>query len=301
MTEKLPAAPTNFDEVVPFLNEEGRNDRFTYAKVRRGDEWFFLKTARTPELQDNLRREFIWAEFMEHVASRLPDAKLRAPRMIGFEPNGGLLMEYINAPHVARSSDLDAWKSHLDRYAKTLAVLDECADGWETDWPDSSKLAGMQDIDSVWRRWLGDNEVAALPQAKQRIEERMPHLTMRIQHGDLTPWQMFVVGDEWVIYDGEKAGNHLPRYNDLAYGYGRLYTRLQDRRAAADLLNKFLEYSNSDYDEFFKDFLPIMTFRAVGMIGDAYHDPVRDYLADAEALLDQCLDTSRLSDFTDPR
>lgn len=293
MTEQLPNISPDFDEIIPFRNEQGRNDRFTYAKVRRDDEWFFLKTPRAPELQDNLRREFIWAEFMEYVSECYPDAKLRAPRMMGFEPDGGLVMEYIDAPHVAVSDDLAAWKSQLDRYAKTLAILDECADGWEADWPDSSSLAGVQDVDKVWHRWLGEqyDKVTRLPEAKLLVDTQLPSLTLRVQHGDLTPWQMFRDGDEWIIYDGEKAGNHLPRFNDVAYGYGRLFTRLQDKTAAAQLLEGFLRHSGVEKDVFRREFLPIMTFRAVGMVSDAYHDTDHDYIKDANELLDCCLDS----------
>jgi hypothetical protein len=290
MTEKFPSAPQQFDERIPFHNEHGRNDRFSYAKVRRGDEWYFLKTAQQPELQENLQREFLWAEFMQHVAVRHPEAQLRAPHVLGFEPDGGLLMEYIDAPQVATSSDIEGWKAHMDRYAKTLAVLDECSD-WDAPWPDSSQLSGVADIHKVWHRWLGEyyDDVSNLREAHQLVAEGLPTLHMCVQHADLTPWQMFANGDEWIIYDGEKAGDHLPRYNDLAYGYGRLFTRLQDPHAAGDLLRKFLIHSGVNQDQFWREFLPILTFRSVGMLADAYHDTDRDYVDGAQDLLRRCL------------
>lgn len=280
----------NFDEVVPFRNEHGRNDRFSYAKVRSGNEWFFLKTARTPELAENLQREFIWSEFMDYVASKQPDARIRAPRMIGHEEGGGLLMEYIDAPQVAVSNDVQSWRANIDRYALTLVTLDTYAGSWQHEWPNSSGLASMQDVDKVWRRWFGNayDGIDGLSQARQIIETYRPTMTTRVQHGDLTPWQIFVDGDEWIIYDGEKAGNHLPRYNDLAYGYGRLFTRLKDPDTAALLLRKFLDYSDVDHSVFFEDFLPIMTFRAVGMMADSRSDLDIDYKQEAAELLRLC-------------
>lgn len=295
MTERTRSTSSEFDEVLPFQNEQGRNDRFTYAKVRKKDEWFFLKTARTPDLQQNLERECMWADFMGHVAVRHPEAHVRAPRMVGFEPDGSLLMEYIEAPRVAASNDLGGWKLQLDRYAHTLAVLDESAGEWHREWPDSSRLAGIEDVTRVWHRWLGEHydKVANLPAAYELVQKQMPNTTMRTQHGDLTPWQMFANGKEWIIYDGEKAGDHLPRYNDLAYGYGRLFTRLQDREAASELLKKFLTYAPTNSAKFHEEFLPVMTFRAVGMLADAYHDSGHDYVDDALALLDICLSGRR--------
>lgn len=295
MTERAPSDFRQFDEILPFQNEQGRNDRFTYAKVRRGDTWYFLKTAQHPDLQENLQREYMWAEFMDQVAIWHPEAQLRAPHIVGFEPNGGLLMEYIDAPHVAESNNPKAWRAQMERYAKTLAVLDECAGRWNINWPDSRELSGVQDIDKVWRKWLGSryDEITGLAEAKKKIDASLPTLDMRVQHGDLTPWQMFHTGEEWVIYDGEKSGSHLPRFNDVAYGYGRLFTRFQDQEAAAQLLERFIYHAHVDESAFFKAFLPVMTFRAVGMVADAYG---KAYDNNAQELLQICIN-GNASDF----
>ena len=108
---------------------------------------------------------------------------------------------------------------------------------------------------------------------------------------------MFEQGPNWIIYDGEKAGDHLPRFNDLAYGYGRLFTRLQDSETAAVMLKVFIDDSGIDRDVFFKQFLPVMTFRATGMLADAYTDRKHDdYVVQANDLLEMCFNR-RLEDF----
>lgn len=278
-------------EVIPLTNSNGKNDRFTYAKIRQGEQWQFLKKAAVAELEPNLQREVLWADFVNYVSQHEPNAHIRSPRIIGFDDDGGLLMEYIDAPQVADPSDGKAWKANIDRYAGMLSYLDKYALNYMVHWP-SNEMATIDNIDRTWNRWFGENYESSLPILEKAhaiiVNDEAP-LTYCVQHGDLTPWQMFEQGGEWIIYDGEKAGNHLPRYNDLAYGYGRLFTRLKDSETAAQLLEKFIAYSNVERDEFFRQFLPVMTFRATGMLADAYNDREREnYIEQANDLLALC-------------
>lgn len=287
-------------ERIPIHNANGRNDRYRYDKFRHDDgKWYFVKTAQSTELAPNLTREILWADFLNHVASSKPEARLKPPRIIGFDANGGLVMEFINAALVARPSSSTEWRAKMSRYARMLTLLDECAEGYQAAWPEYSGF-NIYNPDEVWQRWFGDHYDDAqvtLQSARTIIDEYRGFLTFRVQHGDLTPWQIFELNDEWIIYDGEKAGDHLPRYNDLAYGYGRLYTKLKDPAAAAELLAVFLNHSSIDHDEFFKQFLPVMTFRATGMLADAYSDRSHDdYYEYAVKLINLCLE-ERLGSF----
>lgn len=277
-------------ETLPLSNENGRTDRFVYAKVRDGDRWLFLKTAKLPELEQNLQRELLWADFVNNIAKKEPEARIRGMRMVGFQAEGGLLMEYMDAPLVASPSDGAAWKKKIDRYALMLQVLDKHATEYQAQWP-SEGVVGLGDIDKVWQRWFGERYGEVLPRLERAREIIVnANLEYCVQHGDLTPWQIFEDGDEWVIFDGEKAGNHLPRYNDLAYAYGRLYTRLKDAKTATELLEKFISYCGVNREAFFRQFLPIMTFRATGMLADAHNDKTREnYVKQADELLDVCL------------
>lgn len=283
------------NEVISLPNANGRNDRFRYEKIHQDGEWFFVKTALTPELKPNLKREFLWADFLNHIALHEPDAHVRAPHMIGFDKNGGLMMEYIDAQQVASPCDASMWKAKLERYARMLTLLDTYAEDYDADWP-QDPTANLSDPKAVWRRWFGDyleNAQPLLGRAFTVYNESKEALTFRVQHGDLTPWQIFEQGNEWIIYDGEKAGDHLPRYNDLSYGYGRLFTRLKDPTTAAELLEKFLEYSGINHEDFFEQFLPIMTLRATGMLADAYSDRTHDdYYEEAVSLMNLCFEKS---------
>ena len=276
-----------------FENVHGRNDRFRYEKRRRNGQDIFVKTARTPELSQNLHREILWANFMRVVAQQHPEAGLKGVDVIGFDEVGGLEMEYIDAPVLVQPNDSAAWVRILDRYADMLVALDITAQGDLNigNEPDGAHLNGTQDISRTWRRWLREryDEVEMLDEAYELVSRGLPHLDLCMQHGDLTPWQIFDQNDEWIVYDGEKSGTHLPRYNDLAYGFGRLYTRLQSPEAARLLLQKFVTRSSMSEGELMNDFLPVLTFRAVGMIGDAYADAERDYLYYANELLAACI------------
>ena len=283
------------NEAISLPNANGRNDRFRYEKIHQDGEWFFVKTALTPELEPNLKREFLWADFLNYIALREPGAQVRPPRMIGFDANGGLIMEYIDAPQVADPNDAATWKAKLNRYARTLNLLDKYAEDYDVAWPQDPTI-NISDPEAVWYHWFGDHLEEAQPILQQALaiyNKGRNSLTYRVQHGDLTPWQMFEQDGEWIIYDGEKAGDHLPRYNDLAYGYGRLFTRLKDPTTAAELLEKFLECSGVNHEDFFEQFLPIMTLRSTGMLADAYSDrPRDDYYQEAASLMNLCFEKS---------
>lgn len=283
-----------------FENPHGRNDRFRYELRERDGVEIFVKTACMSELQQNLEREILWSNFVNFVQDRHPEARVHGVDIIGFDSAGGLEMRYIDAPLVAAPNDLQSWVDNMDRYAHMLYLFDAAAQakpdvGQE---PAGSALNGIDDIKSTWRRWLGEHfdAIEQLDEAYAFVGKALPSLEMQLQHGDLTPWQIFDRHGEWVVYDGEKAGTHLPRYNDLAYGFGRLYTRLQSPDAARQLLGAFVHHATIDQDEFMHAFLPVLTFRAVGMIGDAYLDTKTVHIEDACELLRICL-RGQVSDF----
>jgi hypothetical protein len=111
-----------------------------------------------------------------------------------------------------------------------------------------------------------------------------------MQHGDFTAWQIFDNGPEWIIYDGERSGDDLPRYNDLAYSCGRLAIRCGEEVVADDRVKQFVLKATVDEADFYKDFRPIFTLRLLGMIGDAMRDSNESELQIAQKLLRRTLD-----------
>ena len=287
-----PTIPALFDEVVPFENTRGKNNRFEYAKVRKGNKWFFLKTARSKEFAPNIQREVVWVEFMNRVEAFYPDMHLFGPqieRRIGLD---GLVFSFVDAPVVAEPGELETWQRILPRYADMLVTFDSIALNWKSeDLPDEPSRS--EHVYTIWQQWLGDNidRYPRLKEAKKRLESVHFILTKCLQHGDLTPWQIFDTPQGWVIYDGEKCGTDLFRYTDLAYGYARLYTLHGSPVAARELLKLFLEKHDVSHDEFMKNFLPVLLHRAIGCMADAYNDQItHDYVDSAEELVTACID-----------
>lgn len=292
---KLQEILGRFDQAQIFHNQSGRDDRFAYAVAYREGKKVFIKHALSDEAQAGLRRERLWIEFMQHVADMYPESGLRGPVILDQIGLDTLVFEYIDAPQVADHHDVGAWQANMSRYAKMLHVIDEAGAEWQPSDGDE-QLSRTINFYEVWLRWLGEykTKVVRLDEAKHLVEKALPNLTTRMQHGDLTPWQIFAMGETWVIYDGERCGTDLPRYNDLAYGYGRLATKFHSPDLAKTLLTKHLELAGTPREEFMKDFLPIMVIRTIGMLADAFHDmPAgNNYIKEAEALLATCLDAS---------
>ena len=201
-------------------------------------------------------------------------------------------MEYCAAPIVADASSVDGWLAHIDRYAQMLAVLNEAALSWDSPKAFINTENRTANFYSVWQRWLGNNiqRVPQLETARKFVAEKMPDTTCIMQHGDLQPWQIFADGQEWVIYDGERSGTDLLQFNDVAYGYGRLWTKFHSSEVAKDLLKRFIQYSKIDDLEFMEHFQPVMVARSVGMLADAFHDcDDNDYIDDTKMLLELSL------------
>jgi hypothetical protein len=285
---------SHFDEMIVFHNERGRDDRFEYAKVRRGEAWYFLKHAPTSELVDHLRREQQWSEFMTHVSHVRPDAMVEAPTLVEAVDDSTFLFGWIDAPHLSEQNDLRIWQDNIKRYAQVLHVLDVCGEGWSPTIENGIKdLARAHNPETRWQLLLGKNinSVERLDEARDLVKEYDSTLVTQFQHGDLSPWQVFNEDSKWIIYDGEFAGFDLAKYNDLSYGYCRLATTLRSPQTAALLLKEFLAISEVDYEAFFRQFLPVLTNSTVGMISDAINDEGRlNYRTEANSLLDKCLE-----------
>lgn len=283
-----------FDEYEPLQNDRGRNDRFEYARVRRGSEWYFLKKPISPSLGYGILREQQWAMFMQFVEKEYPFEHLKGPDAQEVIDDKAIVFGFIDAPHLSNEASLEDWRKHIDRYARTLYILDSAAGQWSAPIHIDRRSRSEHYYD-IWQEWLGANlpRVHRLAEAKALVDSRANELSTRFQHGDLTPWQIFDDNGTWIIIDGEKSGKDLFRYNDLAYGYGRLYTLLRSPGTASLLLRKFIDVSGVKSEEFFREFMPVMTGRAVGMLADAYNDEFKDagsYVDLATKLLDDCID-----------
>lgn len=284
--------PALFEEMQPIENSRGKNDRFEYAKARQGNVWYFIKSARSDEFKDNILREMVWSEFMNRIEAFYPEQHLFGPNIVRRIGLSGLVFDYIDAPVVAEAGELESWQRIIPRYATMLVTFDTVAQNWKSEnLPDAPSRS--EHVYDIWQRWLGEHidRYPRLAEARKQLETTHFKLTKCLQHGDLTPWQIFDTPQGWVVYDGESCGTDLFRYTDLAYGYMRLYTKLGSPVAARELLKAFVAQHKLSQDQILKEFMPVLVHRAVGGIADAYRDqPTHDYVEAAEALLGYAID-----------
>lgn len=280
-----------YDEVIPVQNEHGENRRFTYAKARRLDKWFFIKIVASDEQRHNLENENLWSEFMDRVDVLSPGMNLKGPHITQKIGRDALVFEYIDAPMVATRGDAGAWRAHLDRYTDTLVKLDKLSGDFSLSHI-YTKLNHPYELDNAsWRNWVGGSvDPLLIQQAKKVFKQYEWNVTLRLQHNDMSPWQIFEQGETWIIIDGEKASLHSPRFNDVAQSYVRMHNTVHDSDLAKEFLSKFVAGIGTEYNDFYQRFIPVITMRAVGSLADATIDNQHnDYVMEARALVDLCL------------
>lgn len=280
-----------YDEVIPIKNEHGLNGRFDYAKVRRLDKWFFVKIAISPEYWQGLENESLWSEFMERVDVLSPGMKLQGPHIVQKIGHDALVFEYIDAPMVAVRGDATAWRAHVDRYADMLVKLDTLSGSLSLSHI-YTKLNHPYDLNSnLWQKWVvGTVAPEIIKQARKIFKDYERHVSVRMQHNDMSPWQIFDKGDTWVIIDGEMASLNSPRFQDVSQSYARMWTDARDESLAREFLSKVIAGTGMGQDDFLQQFYPVITMHSVGFLADSLLYPaLTNYATEAQALVDLCL------------
>lgn len=280
-----------FDEAVPITNSNGANTRFWYAKVRKHNTWFFVKVATSDAYIKNLENEYLWSEFMDRVAVLVPGMHLKGPHITQKIGRDALVFDYIDAPMVAVRGDASSWHTRLQRYTDTLVKLDKLSSDFSLSHV-YTKLNHPFELDNAsWRKWVeGAVDPLLIDNAKKVFKKYEWNVTLRLQHNDMSPWQIFEQGDTWIIIDGEKADIQSPRFNDVAQSYVRMHNTTRDPALAKDFLRQFMSGIAMDQTEFYQQFIPVLTMRAVGSLADAHSDLEHiDYTAEARLLVGRCL------------
>jgi len=114
----------------------------------------------------------------------------------------------------------------------------------------------------------------------QIVEDAKELLHFKLQHGDFSPGHLFdyhfpVFG----LIDDEKGGINKPAFYDAAYFYPKLYVNLGNQKIAKQFLKQFREGLKENADDFGKQFMALLTARAIGGI--------RDYIVQDKKLLDE--------------
>ena len=288
-----PEIPALFEERIVVKNPSGHDERYEYAKGRQGTAWYFVKTARSKRYNPHIQREVVWNEFMNRVEAFYPAGKFVGPRIERRIGEGGLVFDFVDAPLLADGDELIAWQANISRYAEMLETFDRVAVNWKAEnLPDEPSRS--LHIYSTWQGWLDGHldEVKYLNKARHLVETASFKMTRCLQHGGpLTPRDIFVAGERWLVFDGEHCGSDLFRYTDLADGYARLYAYYGAKASATELLQNFMQRHERPREDFLEEFIPVLAHRSVALLSDAFADKTRDYVGDAEELLQLCVDT----------
>lgn len=270
-------------QIQSFNNIAGRNDRYTYAKAELDGAVRFMKFAPAHE-KEHLQRELGWADFMKHVEQQYSNSKFRGLRDVELYDEDTLLTEWVEAPFVADMEDGNAWELNIERYVQMLVLLDKASLEYYV--PEHLKTYAMRQPTEQLDWWLeAAEQTPFVVKAIDFVTEYTDKSIRTFQHGDLTPWQIFDTAEQWIVIDGERAGDDLPRFNDVAYSYGRLALRCNNPSAAERLLELFVQQRGLSGEEIQNDLRYALVFRLLGMVGDAAKDGDSDELAAAEALL----------------
>ncbi len=287
-----------FDEVISLDDVLGVNDRFMYVKARRVGSWYFVKIAKQAELIENLERECLWAEFMDRVDVLNPTMRLRGQHLVQRIGDDGLVFEYIDAPQVAPRGDAERWRANLQRYADMHVQLDKAAGDFSLPRTYTYLSNKFEPAGNSWKEWVvGHVDQKIIDEAKSLFAEYERNVTLRLQHNDMSPWQIFDIDGQWVIFDGEKAGVEIARFNDIAQSYVRMHNTAHDERMAKDFLEIIIAGIGMSRKEFYAAFIPVLTLRSVGSLADSDIDgSTANYQTEAMALVEKCLsrDQSRI-------
>lgn len=287
-------------EVFPDRPINSQAGRYSYEIVP-GETPVFRKTISNPEIAHLIQGEKLWHDFMQHMQQIRPDLQVRSPGIIDYRPNNSIDFEYIEAPFLAKRDNHNGLVHHTEKLADIMVAIDTVAASWTptvTIDPEKERAPYFQ-IDRRWDAWLErplQQGLITQPQIEEARHQvrRLEHLLQpRLQHGDFTPWHIFVKGDEWIIYDAEHASPLKPRFYDLAYCYTRVFTLLDDKEAAFRIVQAVSAKIDMEQDDFLQCFLPVVTSRSIGMFVDALNDREEiDYTEAAQELYHRCMDGS---------
>lgn len=268
---------------------DSTNDRFKYLKVRRQDKWYFVKIAQNDEAREGLLREYLWSEFMERVTVLMPALKLDGPHIFKRIGTGALVFEWIDSAPVAASWDIEAWRRNMRRYADMHVLLDKAAGDYSL--PQVyTKLAHRDTPETTWKRWSSDGvDEQTIEKAREVFRLYQHHVTLRLQHGDLWPWEIFAINDRWIVVDGERAGIDLPRFYDVARSYTKLYAETDNPEMAKEFLRAVAGGLGLPQQDFYKQLLPVLLVQAITRLSEASSRGDDNAKSFASSLVEICL------------
>jgi hypothetical protein len=145
-------------------------------------------------------------------------------------------------------------------------------EGYEFSKPrNTEKTIGEKLLNST--TYWAENAPEDLEEFVKIVAKRKQDLRTCSNHGDFVPRQLYDLGDQIGVIDGEHAGAFGPLYYDVA----QFYIRLRDHHQAPDLAKQYLELyrdllPEKEQEVFWEELKPPLCQRYVGTLwGDSKH------------------------------
>lgn len=249
-------------------NIAGRTDRFRYAQVEIDGEVLFLKQALRDEEIEHLQRELLWCEYASRIEREHPMLRVRAPNHARLLDDGSFVCEWVDGELLAIPTKPHRWVENLDRFVEMLVTFDETSKDYQAQKQYEITRRHPREQLKWWLRDIEKTDIVS--RAVKLVNDSADSWAYTMQHGDLTAWQiMRMADDEWVVFDGERSGDDLPRFNDVAYAYSRLALRCQRPEAAEQLLSGFIRSGKIDDS---RQLHGVILLRLLGIYGDSIRD-----------------------------
>ena len=277
------------------FNNWTQSYRYKVLKLEKDGNYFLFKQANDDFTKELLKNEVRWREFFKSV-----NAKNVTSTKILEAGEDYLLFEWIEADVLARPEPKSVAKleNQLDRYLDLIMAIRQAAKGYKPDGDESKAIKPESRYDSplAYHERIkpligaGWTDSQTIKKVQALYNSYLPYAQGGYQHGDFTPWHIFVKGDQWIIFDAEHATSLRSGYTDLSHSYVRITCKGKNPKLAAKLLNKYLDKSAEDVNDFKNKIMSELVKKSAGSLIDAYNDRhTSDYRQEANDLLDKVL------------
>lgn len=277
------------------FNNWTQSYRYKILKLEKDGQYYLLKQANDDFTKGLLGNEVRWREFFKSV-----DVDNVTNTEIVDIGEDYLLFRWVEAEVLAKPNvrSIKLLAENLDRYVDLLIAVRRAAKTYS---PNENEVKTIKDesrFDAplayherlkplLAAGWINSKTVDDIQSLYSRY---LPFASGGYQHGDFTPWHIFVQDGQWTIFDAEHATSLRSGYTDLSHSYVRVACRCKSPELAGRILGTYLQKAGEDVDEFKKKIMSELVKKAAGSLIDSYNDrDIADFRREATALLDKVL------------
>lgn len=280
MTIEVKQIIENFKKQGYVIKNISKPWRSTIGLLKKSSKIFILKIAQINDgtinkisdhskIVSELKNQALW-QLSVNSLIRNKNLPVKIPQVYNskFNENIGYLLEdYIEGENI---TEVDKW---IDSFVTVLHFFNDIKiDNINLLHPDLSAYEWLVEKIKIWSKEPLEERVINEKQMKivfNIVYRAKDLLHFGLQHGDFSP--SHILDYKYPIFgliDAEKGGINKAAYYDVAYFYPKIYIQLNKPNSAREFLKKFIERLSEDRDNFSKQFMAILTSRAIGTVRD---------------------------------